>query len=47
MTASPLGLLTVASPHLFPFKAHTLAEWLTARNKALPTRDGKRKSVAS
>jgi hypothetical protein len=47
MTASPLGSLTAASPHLSPFEARTWAEWLAARNKALPPRNGRRKSAVA
>ena len=47
MTASPLGSLTAASPHLNPFEARTWSEWLAARNKALPTKNGRRKSVTA
>ncbi len=53
MTASPLSdvlyrrSLTAASPHLNPFKARTWSEWLAARNKALPTRNGRPKSAAA
>jgi len=45
--------LTAASPHLNSFEeamsfiACTWSEWLAARNKALPTRNGKRKSAAA
>jgi len=47
MTASPLGSLTAASPHLNPFEARTWSEWLAARNKALPVRNGRRKNAAA
>jgi hypothetical protein len=47
MTASPLGSLTAASPHLNPFEARTWSEWLAARNKALPVKNGRRKSAAA
>jgi len=29
------------------FEAHTWSEWLAARNKALPTKNGRRKSAAA
>jgi hypothetical protein len=59
MTASPLSdgfyrrSLTAASPHLNPFEgampfiARTWSEWLAARNKTLPTKNGRRKSAAA
>ena len=59
MTASPLSdvlyrrSLTAASPHLNPFEeampfiARTWSEWLAARNKALPAKNGRRKSAAA
>ncbi len=47
MTVSPLGSLTAASPHLNPFEARTWSEWLAVRNKALPAKNGRRKSAAA
>jgi hypothetical protein len=59
MTASPLSdgfyrrSLTAASPHLNPFEeampfiARTWSEWLASRNKALPAKNGRRKSAAA
>jgi len=44
---SPMGCPTETSPMLISTQFMTWSEWLAARNKALPVRNGRRKSAAA
>ncbi len=44
---SPMGCPTETSPMLISAQFKTWSEWLAARNKALPVRNGRRKSAAA